>query len=224
MPEGPVAARRICAELTALIVLALGGCTSHSVVQNRPIAAVERDTGYARFVDGGITDGPGLRALLETVEVLGGAKEYLQRLRMPPPRRIALIAVNVSTDTRQGICASRLQPTLEQTLNAVISIQLQGYNIDALQDMQRSLARWAAQLTTPHRPVQSYIVRLSFEDGPDLPPRRFLIEIPTSLALSGEQLDRLISTGRELLRNNDEFRRLVASLDGRLATTPLPAR
>jgi len=178
---------------------------------------------YAHFVDGGITDNLGLRAMLETVVVVGGAKDYLQKLQMPAARRIAVIAVNAAADTRQGIDAGQLQPTIEQTLNAVTSIQLYRYNADTLQDMQLSMARWAKALSTPQRPVQSYFIRLSFEDVPDLPLRRFLNEIPTSLALSGEQVDQLIAAGRSLLRNNAEFRRLVASLEGQLATPPLPA-
>jgi NTE family protein len=176
---------------------------------------------YAHFVDGGITDNLGLRALLETVEVVGGARDYLQTLNMPAPRRIAVIAVNAAADTHQGIDASQLQPTIEQTLNAVTSIQLYRYNADTLQDMQLSMARWAKHLSTPQRTAQGYFIRLSFEDVPDLPLRRFLNEIPTSLALSTEQVDQLIAAGRALLRTNAEFRRLVASLDGKLATVPV---
>ena len=188
-------------------------------------AAYRDKTGhrYAHFVDGGITDNLGLRALLETVEVVGGAKDTLQRLGLPPPRRIAVIAVNASADARQGIDASVLQPTIEQTLNAVTNIQLQRYNSDTLQAMQRSLARWSKELSTPERPVQTYFIRLSFDDVPDLPLRRFLNDIPTSLALSDEQVDRLIAAGRALLRRNAEFRRLVASLDGPPGTAPAVA-
>jgi NTE family protein len=179
---------------------------------------------YAHFVDGGITDNLGLRALLEAVEVLGGAKEYLQALQIQSPRRVAVIAVNAAADTRQGIDASVLQPTIEQTLNAVTNIQLYRYNTDTLQDMQQGLARWTQQLSTPQRPVHAYFIRLSFEDVPDVPLRRFLNEIPTSLALSDEQVNQLIAAGRALLRTNAEFRRLVADLDGRLATVPVTSR
>ena len=169
---------------------------------------------YAHFVDGGITDNLGLRALLETVEVIGGAKAMLQDLKLPVPRRLVVISVNAAADTRQGIDATVQQPTIEQTLNAVTNIQLYRYNTDTLQDMQQSLVRWAAELSTPQQPVEPFFVRLSFQDVPDLPLRRFLNEIPTSLALSGEQVDRLIAVGRELLRHNPEFQRLLASLGG----------
>jgi NTE family protein len=179
---------------------------------------------YAHFVDGGITDNLGLRAMLEAVEVLGGAKDYVQTLKIQPAQRIAVIAVNAAASTRQGIDASVLQPTIEQTLNAVTNIQLHRYNTDTLQDMQQSLARWTQQLSTAQQPVHSFFIRLSFEDVPDLPLRRFLNEIPTSLALSEDQVDQLIAAGRALLRTNAEFRRLVASLDGRLATVPVTSR
>jgi NTE family protein len=177
---------------------------------------------YAHFVDGGITDNLGLRALLETVEVVGGARDFLNELGMQPPRRIAVISVNAAADARGGIDVTQLQPTIEQTLNAVTSIQLDRYNADTLQDMQMSMARWATQLSTPQRPVQTYFIRLSFQDVADPPLRRYLNQIPTSLALSDEQVDQLIAAGRSLLRGNAQFRSLVQSLEGELAATSLP--
>jgi NTE family protein len=167
---------------------------------------------YAQFVDGGITDNLGLRAMLDTIELAGGARQYQQGLGIPAPRRIAVISVNASANTPQGIGATRQAPGIEATLNAVTNIQLHRYNVATLQQMEQALTRWAGQLSTPERPVSSYFIRLSFEDVPEGPLRRFLNEIPTSFALDADQVDRLIATGRELLRNNAEFKRLLASL------------
>jgi NTE family protein len=179
---------------------------------------------YAQFVDGGITDNLGLRAMLDTVELIGGAKQYLQGLGIATPRRIAILSVNASADTPQGIGATREAPGIEATLNAVTNIQLHRYNVATLQQTEQALKRWAGQLSTPERPVSSYFIRLSFEDVPEGPLRRFLNEIPTSFALDAVQVDQLIATGRELLRNNVEFKRLLASLaDAALATGRPPA-
>jgi NTE family protein len=60
--------------------------------------------------------------------------------------------------------------------------------------------------------VSHYFIRLSFDDVPEGPLRRFLNDLPTSLALNNDQVDRLIAAGRELLHNNAEYRRLLASL------------
>jgi NTE family protein len=104
------------------------------------------------------------------------------------------------------------------TLNAVTNIQLHRYNVATLQQMQQSLERWARQLSTPERPVSPYFIKLSFEEVPEGPLRSYLNEIPTTFALGNEQVDRLIATGRELLRNNAEFRRLLASLRAQAVT------
>lgn len=167
---------------------------------------------FAQFVDGGITDNLGLRAILDTIELVGGAKEYLQNEGIPTPRRIAIISVNAAADTPLGIGATSEAPGVGKTMDAVTSIQLHRYNVATVQKTQHSLERWTRELSTPERPVTHYFIRLSFEDVPEARLRLFLNEIPTSFALSDEQVDKLIATGRELLRNNAEFRRLLASL------------
>jgi len=52
---------------------------------------------------------------------------------------------------------------------------------------------------------------------PEEPLRRFLNEIPTSFELGAEQVDSLVAIGRELLRNNADYQRLLASLRGQTA-------
>ena len=74
---------------------------------------------------------------------------------------------------------------------------------------------------TSERPVTRYFIRLSFDDVPEEPLRRFLNEIPTSFALSADQVNRLIATGRELLRNNPDFRRLLTSLQNTGGAKPV---
>lgn len=193
------------------------------IVEGEAVYENKQSHRYAQFVDGGITDNLGLRAMLDTIELVGGARQYQQSLGIPAPRRIAIISVNASADTPMGIGATRDSPSIENTLNAVTNIQLHRYNVATLQQMQQSLERWAGQLSTPVRPVSPYFIQLSFEGVPDGPLRRFLNEIPTSFALSTEQVERLIATGRELLRNNADFQRLMASLQDGASPTGLKA-
>lgn len=178
---------------------------------------------YAQFVDGGITDNLGLRAMLDMIELVGGVRQYQQAMGVSVPRRIAFISVNAAADTPLGIGASARAPSIEDTLNAVTNIQLHRYNVATLEQMQQSVENWAKQLSTPERAVAPYFIRLSFESVPDGPLRRFLNEIPTSFALSDEQVDRLIATGRTLLRENPDFQRLVRSLGGKVPAQA-PAR
>lgn len=167
---------------------------------------------YAQFVDGGITDNLGLRALLDAVELAGGAQDYVKTFDLAAARHIAVISVNAAADTPEGIGESSRAPTFEQTMNAVTNVQLHRYNVATLQQTQQNLDRWTRALSTPERPVSAYFIRLSFEDVPDLLLRRFLNKIPTSFVLDKEQVAQLIATGRALLRNNPDYQRLLAGL------------
>ena len=167
---------------------------------------------YAHFVDGGITDNLGLRAIWEVTEIAGGAKETLKKLKLRPPRRFVIITVNASTDPEPEMDASNKHPSLKETINAVTDVQLHRYNAATLGLLKDSAARWAQILSTPERPVTPYFIQISFRDIAQPEKRRFFNRIPTSFSLSNEQADRLIGAGRELLRNNPDFQQFLSDL------------
>jgi len=170
---------------------------------------------YAHFVDGGITDNLGLRAIYEIIEIAGGAKTFVtNKLDRKPVRRLAIISVNASTDPAPEMDASTKQPSLRETIGAISDVQLHRYNVATLELMKVSVKRWAKDLSTVGRPVTPYFVHVSFRDidHPEL--LQFFNQVPTSFSLSDEQVDKLIAAGRELLRKNLEFQRFVAGLGG----------
>ena len=169
---------------------------------------------YAHFVDGGITDNLGLRAIYEVIEIAGGPEAILQKRGRSAPRRVALISVNASTDPEPAMDASNEQPSLMETVNAMSDVQLHRYNAATLHLMRVSVERWARELSTPKQPVTPYLMEVSFRDIRDPERRLFFNRVPTSFALSDEQVDRLIQAGREMLRENPKFKRLVADLGG----------
>jgi len=69
-------------------------------------------------------------------------------------------------------------------------------------------------LSTPDNPFTAYNVRVELMDILHPDDRSFFNQIPTSFSLSDEQVDRLIEAGRELLRNNPNYQRLLADLGG----------
>lgn len=167
---------------------------------------------YAHFVDGGITDNLGLRAFYEVVEIAGGAESFLAKIDQKQPRRMVLIAVNASTDYEYVMSATNKAPSLKETISAMSDIQLQRYNAATLELMKGALARWAAELSTPERPVVPYFIQLGFQQIKKPEERLFFDRIPSSFSLSDEQVDKLIEAGRELLLANPEFRRLLTDL------------
>ncbi len=67
---------------------------------------------YAHFVDGGITDNLGLRAIYEVIEVAGGAKVFVEKRGRKPPRQMVVISVNASTEVEPEMDKSNKQPSL----------------------------------------------------------------------------------------------------------------
>jgi len=169
---------------------------------------------YAHFVDGGITDNLGLRAIYEVIEVAGGAQAFLKLNDRKPPRRLVIISVNASTDPEPEMDLSNKQPSLEETIDAVTDVQLHLYNAATLELMDKTVTRWAREVSTPGRPVTPYFIQLSFKDINQPEKRRFFNRIPTSFSLTDEQVDKLIAAGRALLRSNPDYQRFLAGLGG----------
>jgi NTE family protein len=169
---------------------------------------------YAHFVDGGITDNLGLRAIYEMVEVAGGVHAFMHSIGRKIPRYLVVISVNASTDPAQQMDLSNEQPSLEETVKSVSAVQLHRYNAATLELMKNTLPRWAKEMSTPERSVQSYFIQLRFNDidKPDL--LHYFNLVPTSFDLSDEQVEKLIEAGRQLIRSDPEFQKLLALSGG----------
>ena len=168
---------------------------------------------YAHFVDGGITDNLGLRAIYEIVEVAGGPKIFLRRIGRGLPRNLVIISVNAATEPELRMDLSNLQPSLEETLNATSDVQLRRYNAATLELLDKALKRWAGEFSTTERPIETHFIQLAFKDIPDVEQRRYFNVVPTSFSLSNEQVDRLIAAGHQLLQGNAEFQHFLAGFD-----------
>jgi len=167
---------------------------------------------YVHFVDGGVTDNLGLRALYEVIEIAGGVTAYASSLQRVPPRRLILVSVNASTDPEPKMDLTTEQPPLSESISAMSNVQLHRYNVATIALMKRALKRWAQELSTPERPVESYLILLDFHGIQEPEQRRLLNQTPTSFSLTDEQVDGLVTAGSELLRNNREYRRLLADM------------
>jgi NTE family protein len=61
-------------------------------------------------------------------------------------------------------------------------------------------------------PVDIFLVNVAFDDIADPVERRYFTELPTTLSLTGEQVDRLREIGGKLLRESPEYNRLLCNL------------
>jgi len=167
---------------------------------------------YVHFVDGGITDNIGLRALYDVISLAGGAQSYVSVMKRSIPSKVIIIAIDASTEPTVTFDETNKQPSIAETIDSASSIGLHRYNAATLALVENAVHAWSDQLSTPEFPVTPYFIQVSFDGIKQAEARQFFRKVPTSFKLTDEQVDRLIQAGRELLRDNPVFQKLVADL------------
>jgi len=79
--------------------------------------------------------------------------------------------------------------------------------------MKSQMKLWAKSISRYGNPVTPYFIELNIKQVEDEATRDFLNQIPTSFSLTDQQVDTLIETGRDLLKNNEEFQQLLSDID-----------
>lgn len=169
---------------------------------------------YIHLVDGAIADNLGLLSIYEITEAAGGAKKLLTHLGGKPNPYLVVISVNASTQPQYAMETTNRAPSMEDTINSVTDIPIHRTNAATLELLQNSIRRWSSELETAENPIETFFVKLDFGGLADPGDKLFFNQIPTSYSLREDQVDRLLVAGRELLRENPEFQRLIQDLSG----------
>ncbi len=181
----------------------LAGLESYKDKENRE---------FIHFVDGGITDNMGLRAMSDVVTVSGGSAQFINKMHRKIPSHVVVLSVNASTEKHPDMNKSAKQPSMLASMNAMTDIQLHRYNAATIDQVRNNLENWAAQISTPEHEVKTYFIEVSFEQVADLQLKYFLNKIPTSFKLTAEQVDTLIKSAKDLLRADPEYQQLLTDL------------
>jgi len=167
---------------------------------------------FIHFVDGGITDNMGLRAMTDVVTVSGGPAQMISRMQRKLPSHVVILSVNASTEKRPEMNKSAKQPSMLASMNAMTDVQLHRYNASTIDESRGDLEAWAAQMSTPQHEVKPYFIEVSFEDVAQPQLKLFLNKIPTSFNLTDEQVNTLISSAKDLVRADPEFQQLLKDM------------
>jgi NTE family protein len=168
---------------------------------------------YIHFVDGGITDNMGLRAMYDVVTAAGGPEVFLNRTNIRRPDKMIIIAIDASASPVQEMDVTNKEPSIAHSIGALSGVQLHRYNTATLDLVETSFYDWADKLSTPDKTIQPYFIELSFEEIKQVEVKIFLNKVPTSFSLTDEQVDKLIAAGRQLLREHPDFQKLLADLN-----------
>ena len=167
---------------------------------------------FIHFVDGGITDNMGLRAISDVVTVSGGPVQIINKTQRKIPSHVVFLSVNASTEKRPDMNKSAKQPSMLTSMSAMTDMQLHRYNAATIDQVRNDLENWATQISTPEHEVKSYFIEVSFQQVADLQLKYFLNKIPTSFKLSQEQVETLIKSAKKLLHADPEYQHLLKDL------------
>jgi NTE family protein len=182
------------------------------------LAYVDTPHPYVHLMDGGLADNIGLRSIINAYEQSNG---FISR-NIPDIDRLVVIAVNARTQSNDTISNSRHTPHIIPTVAmATATIAMDNYSFDTV-DFTNELAdelKQAEEVSAQsggklklHAPVP-YVIELSFEAIPDPRVRQDFYGIGTNFDLPSDQVKALINMGCVLLKNDPEFRCMLADIE-----------
>ena len=186
---------------------------------------LDRKRRYVRLVDGSISDNLGVRGPFEA---------WVQRRAYPkvrPPenraRHIVLLVVNAQTTPGDEWDRAAVLPSLGFVLDAATSAQVNRYNFETIELLQRTFEGWNETTLLWDPPLQFHVIETSFLGVADEQERRYLNRQSTSLRLSDRAVRKLRAAGRETLLASEGFALLkqeLAALDDAppVVEDPLP--
>jgi NTE family protein len=178
---------------------------------------------YLHLFDGGLADNLGLRALLDGVLRYDGITKTLQALGMEQTRKVVVILVNAETALDVDSSQHMETPTFTASINAATSVPLSRYSFETVALMKDRLDEWERQSyeeecgSAPSKAgsnckgVDFHFIEVNFSEHMDPAERDYLKRLPTSFVLPDEAVDRLITAGGQILRDNREYQRLLSA-------------
>lgn len=175
--------------------------------------AKERE--YIHLIDGGIADNLGLRTMIDRNEGLG--HELFDKLKAHRFQKVLIILVNAAVNPNRLIEQTPEKPSVSATMNAFTSAQINRYNQETLDRLRQNIAQLETRTTAEGLEASVFFSELSFDQVQTDEANKLLNSLPTSLELEDIEVDRVIATGRMLLRHNPQFVQLKKRIGASLA-------
>jgi NTE family protein len=181
-------------------------------------------TKYVHLMDGGISDNLALRGVVNGGIALDDAAEAFRRVALKA-RRVLVLSVDGQSAPDPDLSKQRVVTGLSQIFGAVSGTQIDAYNFETLiltdaelrqlVDSVRKVRCGEGRVIDGHEcgDVRGALVHISLASIPDPRERERLQAIPTGLTIPDEDVDLLVSSGEQLVRQNDTIRKLIADLD-----------
>jgi NTE family protein len=196
------------------------------------------DRPFVHLVDGGVSDNVGMRAVLDTMEVLEALQHAGVPTQLERARRIVIFVVNSLSSPPTDWDRTETPPGTIDILLKSAGVPIDHYSYEAVERLKDTAARWQAMrrvrdatakwadkdpalgelLRVPNAEV--YAIDVSF---PALKDRRefdYLNQQPTSFVLPAEAVDRLRAAAGTIIMDSPEFQRLLGDVGAKVVPAP----
>jgi NTE family protein len=186
-----------------------------------------RDRPYIHLVDGGLAGNLGVYPVVEALQEAEGSPAFRAAVGIDQLRRIVLVIVNAYTAPSLGWSKHEAAPSAVALLLQAVSVPIDRFSyeaVDALEDLitewtlRRQVAVDALRLKGEPipadlaPPLEFSVIDASFDAVRDPAEREYLLNLPTTLALSPEAVDRLRAAAAQVLRDSVPFHKVVDEL------------
>jgi len=188
---------------------------------------------YIHLVDGGLADNLGVRAILEALGEFETNAAFREAFHLQTAsgsaRRVVLIVVNAraaprtnwdKTESPPGIASQLMKssdvPMSRYTAESIDLMKDLVYRWETQRDLQILQARLAGESETQAEArvpkIDVFAIDVGFEQLADEKERTYFLSLPTSFVLKPEEVDRLRAIAGTLLRQSEEYQRLLKDL------------
>ena len=107
------------------------------------------------------------------------------------------------------------------TMGAFIDSQMKRYDEETIERARENIDRLQAMADKEELPLNMYFAEVTFDDIQAKEASSVFNNMPTSLELDNDAVDKLIASGRLLLRHQPDFQRFKANNNGKLSDDAL---
>lgn len=180
-----------------------------------------RQTEYVHLLDGGISDNLAMRPVIGSIMRFNDDAKRYARSWAIRTRRVLLIAVDGQAAADTSWARQRTVSGIGQIIAAVTGSQIDEYNFETLLLAKEQMTRLVEELKALRcrhtdeikgedcNDVSGEVIHLSLARIKDEAVRRRLQSIPTGLTLSKEDVDLLVESGRQIVRDAPELKEFL---------------
>ena len=191
-----------------------------------------RNRPFIHLLDGGLADDLGLRGPLEGIVTRENAGRGMPWFQVDQIRKVVLVVVNASVAPDEGVDRREKSPGLREVAEAAGRVPISRYSFETVELFKETVEKWQREINQrrqfTHAPapagsgsrkslpdeLQFYPIEVNFDALSDETERKFFKKLPTSFKLPPETVDRLRAVAARLLRQSENYRKLLRDLNG----------